>query len=169
VSDHVDVFFNEIVFFLLLLFLRSFNRANGPLPPHGHNEIIIREVWANNLEEEFAILRDIIEDFPVVSMVRSQFLRWSSLRISPSDVRYRTFNFRESLLALLVSSNQTRIIITKLKSILPWVAPLFLPPFADPSLQCRFIENHSAWHLSHRSKWEATSEQLLLLAIQLQI
>jgi len=49
----------------------SFSRGTGQLPPHGHNEIIIREVWANNLEEEFAILRDIIEDFPVVSMVVS--------------------------------------------------------------------------------------------------
>jgi len=31
----------------------------------------LREVWDSNLEEEFAVLRDLIEKYPYVSMVKA--------------------------------------------------------------------------------------------------
>jgi hypothetical protein len=31
---------------------------------------IIRDVWADNLEEEMATIRDIVEEFPYIAMVR---------------------------------------------------------------------------------------------------
>jgi CCR4-NOT transcription complex subunit 7/8 len=34
-----------------------------------HQQLRIREVWANNLEEEMATLRALIERYPFISMV----------------------------------------------------------------------------------------------------
>lgn len=33
----------------------------------------IREVWAENLEEEMAHLRDLVEDYPYLAMVRIHY------------------------------------------------------------------------------------------------
>lgn len=33
----------------------------------------IRDVWKNNMEEEFAKIRDIIENYPYVAMVSSMY------------------------------------------------------------------------------------------------
>lgn len=35
----------------------------------------IRDVWKNNMEEEFAKIRDIIENYPYVAMVSSIYFR----------------------------------------------------------------------------------------------
>ncbi len=37
----------------------------------------IREVWADNLEEEMAAIRNIIDDFPFVSMVRASLTQFT--------------------------------------------------------------------------------------------
>ena len=44
--------------------------------PGPHNDFLIRDVWASNLEEEFAIIRDMVEDYPFVSMVIIVFSWW---------------------------------------------------------------------------------------------
>ena len=39
----------------------------------------IREVWADNLEEEMEIMRNLIDDYPYLSMVRTaaaEVFRW---------------------------------------------------------------------------------------------
>jgi hypothetical protein len=54
----------------------------------------IREVWAENLEEEMAHIRDIVEDYPYIAMVPpciidhltiSLFLKVKSISCSPSQ------------------------------------------------------------------------------------
>ena len=37
------------------------------VPPES-DSLIIREVWADNLEEEFALIRDIVDDYPYIAM-----------------------------------------------------------------------------------------------------
>lgn len=39
----------------------------------------IKEVWAENLEEEMAYLRDLVEDYPYLAMVRKKLNISSSL------------------------------------------------------------------------------------------
>ncbi len=34
------------------------------------DKYIIREVWAANLEQEMAVIRDILEEYPYIAMVR---------------------------------------------------------------------------------------------------
>lgn len=36
---------------------------------HANDSNYIREVWADNLEEEMAYLRDLVEDYPYLAMV----------------------------------------------------------------------------------------------------
>ena len=45
-----------------------------PLSSHNNNanncKFEIREVWEYNLEEEMAVIRDIVQDYPYLAMVR---------------------------------------------------------------------------------------------------
>jgi hypothetical protein len=40
----------------------------------------IREVWAENLEEEMAHLRDLVEDYPYLAMVQFYYIHLLVLR-----------------------------------------------------------------------------------------
>lgn len=42
----------------------------------------IKEVWAENLEEEMAYLRDLVEDYPYLAMVRKIHLKKLNLSTS---------------------------------------------------------------------------------------
>ena len=74
-----------------------------------HGDLIIREVWANNLEEEFAILRDIIEDYPLIFMVFFLF----SATLCCSQIISRTFSSQVLSLILSAISNPLPIITTR--------------------------------------------------------
>ena len=43
--------------------------GGGALQYHGKREL--REVWASNLEREMAIIREMVEAYPFVAMVRN--------------------------------------------------------------------------------------------------
>ena len=46
------------------------NGASGFFPTPDGKTIEIRDVWESNLEEEMANIREILEDYPYVAMVR---------------------------------------------------------------------------------------------------
>lgn len=41
--------------------------------PSTVNNFNIRDVWKNNMEEEFAKIRDVVENYPYVAMVRVKY------------------------------------------------------------------------------------------------
>ncbi|KAJ4953176.1 hypothetical protein NE237_030008 [Protea cynaroides] len=72
------------------------------LPPKG--DIQIREVWNDNLEEEFALIRDIVDDYPYVAM-DTEFpgivLRPVGNFKTSSDYHYQTLKANVDMLKLI--------------------------------------------------------------------
>ena len=52
--------------------------THNSVPMHANDSNYIREVWADNLEEEMAYLRDLVEDYPYLAMVTTQTIRFLS-------------------------------------------------------------------------------------------
>ena len=61
--------------------------ASGFFPTPDGRTIEIRDVWASNLEEEMANIREILEDYPYIAMVRAYF---SQLQFECSYYRLRS-------------------------------------------------------------------------------
>jgi CCR4-NOT transcription complex subunit 7/8 len=54
-----------------------------PLRQHG-NRGRIREVWKHNLEEEMAVLRDLVDKYPYIAMVSGYGIRQPDILTHPS-------------------------------------------------------------------------------------
>jgi len=77
-----------------------------PKPDGGDDDesVEIREVWADNLEEEFALIRDIVDEFPFVAM-DTEFpgivCRPVGAFRSPADYNYATLKANVDMLYLI--------------------------------------------------------------------
>lgn len=79
---------------------------------HANDSKYIKEVWADNLEEEMAYLRDLVEDYPYLAMVR--FFSFSfPFQLDQQHVNDRTLNFQVLLRGLLEPSKRHPIITTR--------------------------------------------------------
>jgi hypothetical protein len=78
------------------------SKANG----HGPSETVeIREVWADNLEAEFALIRDVVDEFPFVAM-DTEFPGIVCRPVgtafrSPADYNYATLKANVDMLHLI--------------------------------------------------------------------
>ena len=48
-------------------------RREGGMGPKGQLKSRIRDVWRGNLAQEMGLLREMVEQYPYISMVRSSF------------------------------------------------------------------------------------------------
>lgn len=67
--------------------------------PSTVNNFNIRDVWKNNMEEEFAKIRDVVENYPYVAMVRVKYFVLTFVGVNC----FKTESFR-----WLTSSNSTK-------------------------------------------------------------
>ena len=67
--------------------------------PSTVNNFNIRDVWKNNLEEEFAKIRDVVENYPYVAMVREKYFVLTFVGVNC----FKSESFR-----WLTSSNSTK-------------------------------------------------------------
>lgn len=118
-------------------------------PMHASDSNYIREVWADNLEEEMAYLRDLVEDYPYLAMVTTQ-----------------TTLFVSCLVLIYLPRNKGYRVSRCCSSSYRHLSYFFRLPLPDTTLQRRPIENHTAW--CHVCWWARQSTtQRLHLAVQL--
>lgn len=90
-------------------------RREGGMGPKGQLKFRIRDVWRGNLAQEMELLRDMVESYPYISMVRSTTATVSILTLWFVDLNlvFRILNSLASSLARWVLSLPKQITITK--------------------------------------------------------
>ena len=121
--------------------------------------IEIRDVWASNLDEEMEIIRNLIEKYPYVAMVRKLFAIVNETVFTclhtPCTIYFRILNFLvwwRGPLATLVMYN-IRYRRHALFIFVCLVVVSYLPSktqYLDVAMQCGHAQAYSAWSVVHR-------------------
>lgn len=138
---------------------------------HANDSAYIKEVWSENLEEEMAHLRDLVEEYPYLAMVGCLSIFCPLLIVTmhtpttPSLIHFQ-LPYRSTLLSFFYLVGYW---IPRCRRSAYWHFSNFLRlPLPDLTLQCRRAKDHSTWY--HLCGWtRQSSTQHLYLAIQLQV